>query len=160
MKPFTLPMALLATVGAARAQLGVSNCANMCLGNMLALAGELGCDDGDLECLCETPDYSYGIRDCTTEACPDDDASAVLQVALGQCPGSSGGDVTNTPGPETTSSSESAASTTITGSDGSTTVVPVTTITGSDGSTTVVPVTTSAASTTITGSDGSTTVLW
>ncbi|KAL3486530.1 hypothetical protein BJX62DRAFT_215105 [Aspergillus germanicus] len=87
MKTFTLPMAFLATVGAARAQLSVSDCANMCLSNMLALAGDLGCDDGDLECLCETPDYRYGIRDCTAQACPGDDAYAVLNAALEQCPG-------------------------------------------------------------------------
>jgi hypothetical protein len=87
MKTFSLPMAFLATVGAARAQLSVSECANMCLSNMLALANDLGCDDGDLECLCETPDYRYGIRDCTAQACPGDDAYAVLNAALQQCPG-------------------------------------------------------------------------
>ncbi|KAJ0413662.1 hypothetical protein BJY00DRAFT_56962 [Aspergillus carlsbadensis] len=131
MKTFTLPMAFLATVGAARAQLSVSECANMCLANMLALANELGCDDGDLECLCETPDYRYGIRDCTAQACPGDDAYAVLNAALEECP-----DPETETETETTTGAESASSTIITGSDGTTTLVPVPISTGTDGETT------------------------
>lgn len=49
-------------------------------------ASELGCKPGDLRCLCDAPDYTYGVRDCTAQACPDDDSHAVVQIALSTCP--------------------------------------------------------------------------
>ena len=58
----------------------------MCISNMNAKASELGCKSGDLACLCKSNDYQYGIRDCTSQACPDDNAQTVLQMALDSCP--------------------------------------------------------------------------
>jgi hypothetical protein len=58
----------------------------MCLNNMKAKAGELGCSSSDMNCLCAKANYGYGIRDCTTEACPADNAAAVLSSALSSCP--------------------------------------------------------------------------
>ena len=49
-------------------------------------AAELGCKSGDTNCLCNTVNYKYGIRDCTTQACPSDNAEQVLQLALSSCP--------------------------------------------------------------------------
>lgn len=60
---------------------------NMCIGNMNDKASELGCKSGDMECLCKSDDYKYGIRDCTTQACPGEDAQAVVQNAVSKCPG-------------------------------------------------------------------------
>lgn len=57
----------------------------MCISNMNAKASELGCTSGDTACLCKSQDYQYGIRDCTTEACPSDDAATVLKLALASC---------------------------------------------------------------------------
>lgn len=62
---------------------------NMCINNMKDKASELGCKPGDLRCLCDAPDYSYGVRDCTAQACPDDDSHAVVQIALSTCPSDS-----------------------------------------------------------------------
>jgi len=53
---------------------------------MNAKASELGCTSGDMDCLCKSQDYAYGIRDCTKEACPDDNAATVLSMALESCP--------------------------------------------------------------------------
>ncbi|KAL4971635.1 hypothetical protein BDW66DRAFT_155466 [Aspergillus desertorum] len=128
MKSFTLPMALLATLSIARAEISISQCASMCFNNMLSLAQNLGCDNGDMECLCETPDYRYGIRDCTREACPGDNAYDVLQAVLDECPGQSGGELTLTPDPtftqtvpgtSTPTSTASAISSAVTGENGS-----------------------------------------
>ncbi|RDH19315.1 hypothetical protein M747DRAFT_296495 [Aspergillus niger ATCC 13496] len=63
---------------------------------MSGKASELGCSSGDLSCLCSKPDYSYGIRDCTAQACPNDDANAVVSSALASCPTSSGTSLTPT----------------------------------------------------------------
>lgn len=59
----------------------------MCVDNMNNKASELKCNSGDMACLCKSDDYSYGIRDCTKQACPDDDSAAVVKKALEQCPG-------------------------------------------------------------------------
>lgn len=58
----------------------------MCISNMNAKASELGCTSGDMACLCKSQNYEYGIRDCTTEACPNDDAATVVKMALASCP--------------------------------------------------------------------------
>lgn len=50
-------------------------------------ASELGCDTGDMACLCKSDDYKYGIRDCTDQACPGEDTQAVVQNAVSKCPG-------------------------------------------------------------------------
>lgn len=58
----------------------------MCISNMNAKASELGCTSGDMDCLCKADDYQFGIRDCTKEACPNDDSAKVLKMALESCP--------------------------------------------------------------------------
>jgi len=58
----------------------------MCISNMNAKASELGCQSGDMDCLCKNKNYSYGIRDCTSQACPDDDAQNILNMVLAKCP--------------------------------------------------------------------------
>ena len=58
----------------------------MCISNMNAKASELGCNSGDMACLCKKQDYMYGVRDCTAQACPGDDAAAVVKIALSSCP--------------------------------------------------------------------------
>jgi len=58
----------------------------MCVNNMNDKATELNCKSGDMECLCKSENYSFGIRDCTKEACPSDDAEKVLKMALAKCP--------------------------------------------------------------------------
>lgn len=59
----------------------------MCVSNMNNKASDLGCKSGDMSCLCKTDDYKFGIRDCTQQACPSDDAEKVLAMAVAKCPG-------------------------------------------------------------------------
>lgn len=59
----------------------------MCLTNMKNKASDFDCKTGDLACLCKTDDYKFGIRDCTKQACPSDDAEKVLAEAVAKCPG-------------------------------------------------------------------------
>lgn len=58
----------------------------MCVSNMNAKASELGCQANDMACLCNKKDYRFGVRDCTTQACPDDNAAEVVKMALSKCP--------------------------------------------------------------------------
>lgn len=58
----------------------------MCISNMNAKASELGCQANDMACLCNTKDYQYGVRDCTSQACPGDNAAEVVKMALAKCP--------------------------------------------------------------------------
>lgn len=49
------------------------------MSNMLALATELGCQGkADTKCLCTTPNFSNGIRDCANEACQNATASSIV----------------------------------------------------------------------------------
>lgn len=48
---------------------------------------ELGCDTGDIRCLCLNQNFIFGIRDCSLAICPGEDASAALQYALDLCKG-------------------------------------------------------------------------
>lgn len=59
----------------------------MCLNNMVDLAEDLGCSRGDMACVCSKVDFEYGIRDCTTEACPNDDVAEALAAGRALCPG-------------------------------------------------------------------------
>ncbi|KAJ2903402.1 hypothetical protein MKZ38_009979 [Zalerion maritima] len=45
------------------------------------------CDAEDLECLCGTPEFAYGVRDCTYAACGDapDIAPSIFEVAIEIC---------------------------------------------------------------------------
>lgn len=58
----------------------------MCISNMNNKAQELGCDSGDRTCLCNADNYKFGVRDCTNQACPGEDAAQAVQIALNSCP--------------------------------------------------------------------------
>ncbi|GAB1313602.1 hypothetical protein MFIFM68171_03812 [Madurella fahalii] len=47
------------------------DCGEICGNNMLAQAAELGCQAGDIACLCHNVNFGYGIHDCSVEACGD-----------------------------------------------------------------------------------------
>ncbi|KAL1993195.1 hypothetical protein VTN49DRAFT_3144 [Thermomyces lanuginosus] len=76
-------LAMLASVAAAATS--VSDCAQMCLDNMRALAPSLGCTSGDVACLCANRDFEFGIHDCTVEACPNDNVDEVVAYARTLC---------------------------------------------------------------------------
>jgi hypothetical protein len=61
-------------------------CGQTCATNMLHLAESLGCTGGDLACLCLNQNFSYGIRDCTDQACPNSkDASDTQAWGVAIC---------------------------------------------------------------------------
>jgi len=85
---FSLTLAIMASAGLVGA-VSESKCARMCIDNMNNKAEELGCTSGDQRCLCDSENYSYGVRDCTAQACPEDDSAKVVQIALSTCPSDS-----------------------------------------------------------------------
>lgn len=66
-------------------------CKQICISNMFSLAPALGCPlvNGHAEprCLCDSPNFSYGIRDCANEACGTVDANPVLAFIVKFCAG-------------------------------------------------------------------------
>lgn len=50
-----------------------------------AKSEELGCDTGDLQCLCTNQDFIYGLRDCSRAICNDEQAAQVLEYGLSVC---------------------------------------------------------------------------
>jgi CFEM domain len=57
----------------------------MCLQNMLALAPALGCSAADATCLCENPNFLYGVRDCSIEACGASEQQIAEAFAVSYC---------------------------------------------------------------------------
>ncbi|KAM0426998.1 hypothetical protein ACHAPT_007896 [Fusarium lateritium] len=62
-------------------------CGQTCAGNMIGAekSQELGCDTGDLQCLCTNQDFIYGLRDCSRAICNDEQAAQVLEYGLQVC---------------------------------------------------------------------------
>jgi hypothetical protein len=46
---------------------------------------ELGCDAGDIGCLCTNQDFIYGLRDCSAAICNSEQAAQVLNYGLEIC---------------------------------------------------------------------------
>jgi hypothetical protein len=41
-----------------------------CVKDMYAIAAsQMGCSDLQASCLCKVPDFKYGVRDCSSQAC-------------------------------------------------------------------------------------------
>ena len=54
--------------------------------NSAEKAEELGCGKGDVKCLCENKDFTYGLRDCSTAICKDaTDTSSLLDYSMKLC---------------------------------------------------------------------------
>lgn len=142
---------LAAFVAAASAQNAsdLPQCGQTCVNNMLAdsKASELGCDAGDRACLCLNPNFTYGVRDCSSAICDDNEVANIVEYAINLCSGAGvaittdGGSATATRTGEGSDESASVTSVTITGtpstiysvfsSDGEATSTPVgTTIIG------------------------------
>lgn len=54
---------------------------------MMSLASSLGCSGSDAACLCSNPDFGYGIRDCSNQACGAEVASSVITYGSSYCQG-------------------------------------------------------------------------
>ncbi|KAF2197312.1 hypothetical protein GQ43DRAFT_444364, partial [Delitschia confertaspora ATCC 74209] len=45
-----------------------------------------GCQAGDIHCYCSNQDFGYGVRDCSMQACPNqDDANRVIAYGTQWC---------------------------------------------------------------------------
>ncbi|KAH7021138.1 uncharacterized protein B0I36DRAFT_29356 [Microdochium trichocladiopsis] len=65
---------------------GFPACGSTCIGNMLGLAGSLGCEATNAQCLCNNQDFAYGIRDCSRQACGDEQvANQVIAYGVQYC---------------------------------------------------------------------------
>jgi len=62
-------------------------CGQTCASNMVSAekSRELGCDAGDVSCLCTNSNFIYGLRDCSAAICNDEQAAAVLSYGLEIC---------------------------------------------------------------------------
>ncbi|KAM7197773.1 hypothetical protein V8F20_006446 [Naviculisporaceae sp. PSN 640] len=82
---------LAAFAGAATAQGSevLPPCGQTCIDNMIGQWNFLGCPsvDGnaDAVCLCDTPDFGYGIRDCANQHCSPEYVGAVITYAQRYC---------------------------------------------------------------------------
>ncbi|KAK0704748.1 hypothetical protein B0H67DRAFT_603804 [Lasiosphaeris hirsuta] len=47
-------------------------CGKLCADNLFALASTFSCGAEDIACLCKAPNWGFGIRDCSIQACQDD----------------------------------------------------------------------------------------
>lgn len=52
---------------------------------MLGKAGEFGCPPHDPGCLCQHPDFTHGLQDCTKEACPGENVDDVVTQGQQAC---------------------------------------------------------------------------
>lgn len=50
--------------------------------------GELDCDNGDIGCLCQNQDFIYGLRDCSSATCDDEqNARSIVEWGVQLCEG-------------------------------------------------------------------------
>ncbi|KAH6619420.1 hypothetical protein B0J18DRAFT_492231 [Chaetomium sp. MPI-SDFR-AT-0129] len=62
------------------------SCGQLCFNNMLAQYASFGCaSEQDAACLCEDPDFGYGLRDCSNGACGTAVASTVIAYGSSYC---------------------------------------------------------------------------
>ncbi|KAH7027556.1 uncharacterized protein B0I36DRAFT_375369 [Microdochium trichocladiopsis] len=61
------------------------SCGKTCFNNMLGQYSALGCAAGDAYCLCNHPDFSNGLRDCSNGACGTSVGSTVISVGSAYC---------------------------------------------------------------------------
>ncbi|EMC94958.1 hypothetical protein BAUCODRAFT_34958 [Baudoinia panamericana UAMH 10762] len=56
---------------------------------MLQVASsQLGCAVGNVTCYCTSPEFGYGVRDCSNQACQNSaDAQSVISYGLTFCSG-------------------------------------------------------------------------
>lgn len=74
---------------------------------MLSAADALGCDSGDIACLCSEPRFVYGVRDCSNEYCSNSgDANTVQEFGKNMC-ASAGVAISGIPGEVTASGTQS-----------------------------------------------------
>ncbi|OAQ96687.1 hypothetical protein LLEC1_02203 [Akanthomyces lecanii] len=56
-------------------------CGQTCFKNMQDQYSQLGCSSPEASCLCQNPNFGYGLRDCSNGACGPDIGSTVIAFA-------------------------------------------------------------------------------
>ncbi|KAG9715460.1 hypothetical protein KCU75_g23783, partial [Aureobasidium melanogenum] len=70
----------------AAAQQGLGSCAQNCFNNMIGIAlNQFHCNIGDVACYCSHPDFGYGVRDCSNQACSATEAAEAIGFANAYC---------------------------------------------------------------------------
>jgi hypothetical protein len=87
MKSSFLTVFGLVAAAAAQSSSDLPQCGQTCVSNMVSAAKsqELGCDAGDVSCLCTNQDFIYGLRDCSAAICNSEQAAAVVAYGLALC---------------------------------------------------------------------------
>ncbi|CAG7565416.1 unnamed protein product [Fusarium equiseti] len=87
MKSALLTVFGLVAAATAQSSGDLPQCGQTCASNMVSAAKsqELGCDAGDISCLCTNSDFIYGLRDCSAAICNDEQAAAVVAYGLAIC---------------------------------------------------------------------------
>jgi len=87
MKSSFLTVFGLAAAAVAQSTNQLPQCGQTCASNMVSAekSRELGCDAGDVSCLCTNSNFIYGLRDCSAAICNDEQAAAVLSYGLEIC---------------------------------------------------------------------------
>jgi hypothetical protein len=57
----------------------------MCWNNMVGQASSLGCNSGDIKCLCGNASFQNGLNDCSSQACGGAVHAAVVAYGRSQC---------------------------------------------------------------------------
>ncbi|PGH23549.1 hypothetical protein AJ80_02329 [Polytolypa hystricis UAMH7299] len=108
-----LTIGALASVSTAQSIPGdISECGQMCINNMLDLGPSLGCGATDIQCLCSSIDFGYGVRDCSQEACPGDDLNAIQAAGAALCDSAQSTGTTGTATGTATGTDDDSATTT------------------------------------------------
>ncbi|KYG44027.1 hypothetical protein M433DRAFT_70375 [Acidomyces richmondensis BFW] len=86
MKTFVL-LAASAAWAAAQDLSSLPACGQTCINNMIGLAqSQMGCASGDVSCYCSKPDFGYGVRDCSDQACSNSQqAESVISFGSSYC---------------------------------------------------------------------------
>ncbi|KDB20543.1 hypothetical protein H109_07503, partial [Trichophyton interdigitale MR816] len=122
-------IALGASMGLATTTADLPSCSQACLTSMLGKAGEFGCPPHDPGCLCQHPDFTHGLQDCTKEACPGENVDDVVTQGQQACKDMGGAPGSSTGAPTGTGSGT--ATGTATSGSGSETAAPSTSGSGS-----------------------------
>ncbi|RGP59484.1 hypothetical protein FLONG3_11178 [Fusarium longipes] len=87
MKSTFLTVFGLVAAAVAQSSGDLPQCGQTCASNMVSAAKsqELGCDAGDVSCLCTNQNFIYGLRDCSAAICNDEQAAAVVAYGLALC---------------------------------------------------------------------------
>jgi hypothetical protein len=79
------PTTSTSTIPKTTAFSALPSCGQTCFNNLQAQYSTLGCSGPDSYCLCNNPNFGYGLRDCANGACGTAVASTVIAYGSAYC---------------------------------------------------------------------------